>query len=543
MTPELINLLGGSAILVYSIDELSHHVQYLAGSRLRIWINAFADNRFTGILLGIFLSLLLSSSSAVTVMLVGLTSARMLTLEQVFSVMLGASVGTTFIVQLFAFRILEYGLLLVAAGVFLGSFSDTDRTYHTSRIFLFLGLLFFSMGMLVDAGKVMESNELFQFVINYFKDRPIVSLFISAGLTALIKSSSATIAFVMSLMIARNGTIMEALPWVLGANLGTTTTAYFASLKSGVHGKQAALANFLSKAVGVAICYPFAKYLAMAAVYFAGPDISRQIAHTHTLFNIFVAVLFFPFIPWGVKIVRKMAPDRAGDGPFNFHYLDPRSLSTPELALAQAQRETLRLADTVEQMLERCIHLFGTGEQKEIEALKAMDQVVDYLNRGIKLFLTKLSQNEMTPEQVQKEFELLLRTNDLENIGDIVDKNILELVRKSKKKGYSFSREGWHEITAFHEKVVECLSLSTAYFNSGGRSLYSKIILQHQHIEDMMLELSEQHVQRLHRGVKETLDTTSVHLDLLGYLKRIADMSINFTKVSGAKPEAEQPLE
>ena len=215
MSPELINLLGGSAILVYSIDELSHHVQYLAGSRLRIWINAFADNRFTGILLGIFLSLILSSSSAVTVMLVGLTSARMLTLEQVFSVMLGASVGTTFIVQLFAFQILDYGLLLVAAGVFLGSFSDTDRTYHTSRIFLFLGLLFFSMGMLVTAGKVMETNELFQFIINYFKDRPIVSLFISAALTSLIKSSSATIAFVMSLMLARNGTIMEALPWVL----------------------------------------------------------------------------------------------------------------------------------------------------------------------------------------------------------------------------------------------------------------------------------------------------------------------------------------
>ncbi len=455
--------------------------------------------------------------------------------------MLGAAVGTTFIVQLFAFHVLEYGLLIVAAGVFLGSFSDTDRSYHISRIFLFLGLLFFSMGILVSAGQALETNELFQFVINYFKDRPIVSLFISAALTSLIKSSSATIAFVMSLMIARNGTIMEAIPWVLGANLGTTTTAYFASLKGGVQGKQAALANLLSKAVGVAICYPFAKYLAIVAVHFAGPDISRQIAHTHTLFNIFVAVIFFPFIPLGVRIVRKLVPDKTGDGPFNFHYLDPRSLDTPELALAQAQRETLRLADTVEQMLERCIHLFGSGEQKEIESLKAMDQVVDYLNRGIKLYLTKLSQNEMTPEQVQKEFELLLRTNDLENIGDIVDKNILELVRKSKKKGYSFSREGWREITSFHAKVVECLRLSTAYFTSGGRTLYAKIIIQHQQIEDMMLDLSEQHVQRLHKGVKETLDTTSVHLDLLGYLKRIADVSVNFTKVSGAKPEPEQP--
>ena len=537
MSPELINLVGGSALLVYSIEELSKNIQYLAGSRVRVWINTFAHNRVSGVLLGIIFSLLLSSSSAVTVMLVGMANAQLLTLEQVFSVTLGASIGTTFIVQLFAFQILEYGLIFVAAGVLLASFSRADRTYHFARSLLFLGLMFFSMRMLVDSGTVLERNEFFKFLIGYFRDRPLVSFFIAAAFTAIIHSSAATIAFVMSLMIAQHGTLAEAIPWVLGANLGTTTTAYFASLRSGYLGKQAALGQLLCKTAGVIFIFPLIPYLIKFSVYLAGPDVSREIAHSHTLFNLFVALIFFPFVPWGVRLVRYFSRDQDGDGPFHFKYLDPRSLDTPELALAQAQREILRLSDTVEQMVERSILLFSRANQREIEALKDRDQVVDFLNRGVKMYLTRLSQSEMTPEQVHREFEYLLRTNDLENIGDIVDKNILELVRKNIKKGYVFSKEGWKEITEFHAKVVECLRLSTVYFNSRDRVLYSRLLILHEQIEDMTLDLSENHVQRLHKGVKESLNTTSVHLDLLSNLKRIADLSISFVKIDSLKVE------
>lgn len=540
MSPQLAALLGGSALLVYVVEELSKNVQFLAGSRFRGWVNELAKNRLSGMLLGTVLSLLLSSSSVVTVMLVGLANAELLSLAQVFSVSLGASIGTTFIAQVFAFRIAEYALLLVAIGVIMNSFSESDRFFHLGRSLLYLGLMFYAMTIVRDAGIQLENDELFKFIINYFKDRPIVSLFIAAGFTALMRSSAATIAFVMSLMAARHGTIHEAVPWVLGANLGTSATAYFASINGGVLGKQAALGQLLCKVVGIAIAFPIMGYLCDMANYLAPGDVSRQIAHSHTLFNVFVAIIFFPFIGVGVKLVRWMIPDRDNAGSFRFLYLDPRSLNTPELALAQAQRELLRLSDAVEQMVERSILLFNTGSTRELESIKAMDQVVDFLNKGIKLYLTKLSQNEMTPRQVQHEFEILLRTNDLENIGDIVDKNILELVRKNIKKGYTFSREGWAEITSFHQKVVEILRISTAYFNTRDRAIFSKVLVLHQEIEDLMIDLSEQHVQRLHRGVKETLSTTSVHLDLLGYLLRIAALAVNFTKARGLK-NAEDP--
>ncbi len=534
MNTAFITLMGGTALMIFSIDELSKSVRYLAGSKFRTWINLFASNRLSAILLGLVLSLLLSSSGAVTVMLVGLANARLLTLEQVFAVTLGASIGTTFIVHLFAFNVSQYGLLIIAAGVTLEAFSSSDRFTRIAKGLLYLGIMFFSMSLVVSAGKEMEHNELFKYILEYFRDRPFASLILAAIFTAGIHSSAATIAFMMSLMVARHASVYEAIPWILGANLGTTTTAFFASVKTGSLGKQAALGHLFCKVVGVAICFPLMGPLGKLAEYMGG-DVSRQIATTHTLFNVFLAILFFPFITWGVAFVKKIVSDKDEKGEFSFHYLDPRTLESPELALAQAQREILRLSDIVEKMLTKSITLFEPGRLGEVESVKAMDKLADFLNRGIKLYLTKLSQKDMTPEQVQREFELLLRTNDLENIGDIVDKNILELVKKKHKKGYVFSKEGWTEITGFHEKVVECLRVSTAFFTSRDPALNARLAILKEQIEDLLIDLSEQHVQRLHRGVKESLDTTSVHLDLLGNLQHISVLSTNFTRFNSAK--------
>lgn len=538
MDNPLIVLAGGTALILLSVDELSKHIQVLASSRLKSWINTFAGNRLYAFVLGVLMSLLLSSSGAVTVILVGLANAQLLTLHQVLSVTLGASIGSTLIVQLVAFRIAEYGLLLLAIGVFMSSFSKTDWYYHLGKILFNVGMMFFSMSLLIEAGKGLESNEFFQYATNYFRDRPVVSLFISAGLTALVHSSAATIALVMSLTLARHGTVYEAIPWVLGANLGTTTTAYFASLNGGMLGKQAALGNLLLKTFGAIACFPLIKELGELCVRLAPNDVSRQIAHSHTLFNIALGLLFFPFVGLGVRFVRKVSGSRSDEGPYSFHYLDPRSLDAPELALAQAHREILRMSDIVEKMVEKSLGLFRVYSQTEGESLKEDDQVVDFLNKGIKLYLTRLTQSEMTPEQVQKEFEFLIRTNDLENIGDIVDRNLVSLAKKNQKKGSVFSKEGWEELLAFHKLVVECVRLSTAYFNTRDLAIRNKVINLHQRINDMMVELSEQHVQRLHRGVKETLDTTSVHLDVLGHLQRVAHLSIGFLRVQGIRGES-----
>lgn len=527
-----LNLLGGSALLLYSIDELSKGIQYLAGSQFRVWINRVASNRFYGFILGAFLALMLSSSGAVTVMLVSLANARLLVLEQIFAVTLGAAVGSTVIVYLFTFKISQYGLLIVALGALMLGLSSSERFSRIARSVMFLGLLFFSLTLLMEAGKELQNGELFQYLINYFKARPLVPLILSTIITALIHSSAATIAFVMSLMGSHHGNLQEALPWILGANLGTTATAFFASYRTGIVGKRVSVGYLLMKTVGVLIWFPLIPVLA-EALHSVAPAVDRQIAITHSLFAISVVAMFFPAIPAVVWAVKKFIPDVEEDSPFTYQYLDMRTLQSPELALAQAQREMLRVSDLVEQMLDKCMRIFERRDQSKIEEIKAMDQIVDFLNKGIKLFLTKLSQQDMTPEQVQKEFELVVRTNDLEGIGDIIDKNIVEHVRKVIKKGYVFSDEGWNEIKTFHSMVMECLKVSTAYFHSRDRALYAKLVYTSGQIDEMLIDFSELHVQRLHQGVKQSVETTSIHLDLLGNLQRISSLAVNYTKLSG----------
>lgn len=541
MRPEIISLVGGSALLIYSISELSKSVELTTGARFRVWLNSFGASRLVGFTIGIFLALMLSSSSAVTVMLVNLANSRLLTLEQVFSVALGSSIGTTFLVHIIAFKLSSYGLLILAFGVILEVTFRERMVGQLGRCLLFLGLVFFSLTLVADAGVQLQSNELFRYLLDYFRDRPLVSIAIATILTAVIQSSSATIAFVMSLMASEHSTIYEAIPWVLGANLGSAMTAFFGSLRSGVLGRQAALGQLMMRLAGVAMLLPltvlFGKWLIELT-----PDLTRQIAFAHTFFNIGVAIVFLPLIPLVERLVKEVFPSDQERGPFHFQFLNPHSLRAPELALAHAQREILRMSDTVQEMLEKSVRLFKQGTARDVDLLREMDRVVDFLNKGIRLYLTKLTQEEMSQEQVHREFEFLLRTNDLENIGDIIDKNIMGLVRKNAQKGYVFSDEGWNEILAFHAKIVDCLVLSTAFFNSRDPALLTQLHRLHADIKLMRLELMELHIQRLHEGVKQTVDTTSVHLDLLGHLQRISELSVNFTYVRGADESAAKAL-
>lgn len=530
MDKSLLTLLGGSALLLYAIESLSKTIQSFAGSKTRVWINVFAGNRLAGLLLGFVLAVVMGSSGAVTVMLVGLANARLLNLKQVLAVTLGAIVGSTLIVQVMAFQISNYAMLMITLGVALSFFTNSDRGKNVSKTILFLGIMFLSMNLIKEAGALLEQNTAFRHGIQYFSHRPLAALILSTYLTAMIHSSAATIALIMSLLVAQESSLIEALPWILGANLGTTSTAFLAGFRGGILGKQTALAHFLVKVVGVGLVYPLMSQFSFL-ISALGGALERQIANAHTVFNLALALLFFPFISFGAKTVVRIIPEKEDSGPFMFHYLDSRSLDTPELALAQAHREILRMSDYVEEMVEKAVVLFENPVNRAIDDLREKDQLVDFLNKGIKMHLTRLTQSEMTKQQVHREFELLFRTSDLESIGDVVEKNIIPLVKKTAKKGYSFSDEGWGEIVSIHAKVLECLQLSTAYFSSSDRALAVKLALLFEEVEEMVAESNEKHVIRLHQGIKETLDTSSVHLDLVGFLQRIAKLSLNFTQL------------
>ncbi len=534
MRPEFLQLLGGSTLLVYSIGELSKSIQALAGSHFRSWLNQSTQDRFRGLALGGILSMLLCSSGAVTAMLVSLANARLLSLHQTFAVSLGAGIGSTLMVQLLAFKLSEYGLIILTGGFLIESVAAHAWVKRLGRVLLFVGLVFFSLDMLVQAGEMLRQEPLFQQFSNYFRSRPFLTLVIATLFAAFTCSSSATVVFSMSLLIAQQASVVEALPWIFGANLGTTATAYISSLGNDIPGRQAAVGSMLTRLTGVALLWPFQSYLGRGLEWF-GLGLSREVALGHTLFNVAIAVLFLPLLSPLVKFVQALIPSREQEGPFIYQYLDRNTLTNPELALAQAQRELLRLSDAVERLFDQCLGFFQKGDSQAVELFRENDKVIDFLNKGIKRFLTSLSQGEMSPEQVNKEFEILIRTNDMENIGDTIANNIVALVYKCRNKGYEFSEEGWRDIRSLHAKVLDCLRLSTACFSNRTPGLEKALQLQYEAIEKMALEYTERHLRRLHEGVKQSQDSSSAHLDLLGHFHRVAALSVNILKVQGSR--------
>jgi phosphate:Na+ symporter len=532
--PEFLQLLGGSALLVYSIGELSRSIQMLAGSHFRSWLNQSTKDRFRGMLLGVVLSMLLCSSGAVTAMLVSLANARLLSLSQTFAVSLGAGIGSTLMLQLLAFKVSEYGLLILASGFVIESVAGLGWMKRLGRVALFVGIVFYSLDMLVEAGEMLRQDPVFVTFSDYFRSHPLFGFVIAALFAAFTHSSSATVAFCMSLLVAQQGTLLDALPWIFGANLGTTATAYFASLGSDTLGRQAAMGSVLTRVAGVLLFWPLQGPIAYALTSL-DMGLRREIALGHTLFNVVLAILFLPLLSWGVKLVKLLIPNDEDQGPFTFHYLDRSTLETPEIALAQAHRELLRLSEAVEKLLNQCLVFFQKSESQAVEEFRSNDKVIDFLNKGIKQFLTSLSQGRMTRDQVDREFEIIIRTNDMENIGDIIANNIVALIYKCHHKGYEFSNEGWNDIRAFHAKVLETLRTSTSYFSNRSAGLAKELQKQFEGIEALNLELTEKHLRRLHEGVKQSQESSSVHLDLLGHLTRIASLSVNILKVQGSR--------
>jgi phosphate:Na+ symporter len=229
------------------------------------------------------------------------------------------------------------------------------------------------------------------------------------------------------------------------------------------------------------------------------------------------------------RVLEKIFYESKRESRFVLQYLDQGQTTNAELALAQAGREILRLSDAVEEMLMKSILMFKKGTIDEWKELKASDNVVDFLNKGIKHYLVKISHNDNTPIQTQRILELLTRASDLESMGDIVDKNILGLVRKKWDKGYDFSEEGWSEIQMLHRQVIECFKISTAAFNTKEAAVEKELDRVFHGIEGLVVNLTDQHLQRLKQGNKRSLESSSVHLDLISTLHRVAILSRNFS--------------
>lgn len=517
----ILDVAGGVSLLLYGLHLAGEGLQAVAGTRLRYILASITRNRVLGMGAGALITAILQSSSATTVMLVGFTGSGLLGLRQTMAVILGADIGTTATVQLLAFPVFNYAPGIVALGFLLYFVGRERRTKTIGTAILgfgliFLGLHLISSGMtpLADAPQVLA-------LLAALGDHPILGIAAAAVLTAAMHSSAATIGIALALAGQGLLTIHAALPIILGANIGTCAPALISSVGGLPEAKRVALAHTVFKVAGVVLIFPFLG-LFETWVGASADSLSHQVANAHTLFNLGLAVVFLPFtVPFANLVTRLVRERPQADEWAEPKYLDSHVLDVPSLALSQATREALRMADLVHDMVRDTGRVFEDGDQELLESIERKEDWVDRLNQAIKLYITKLSEKSLSNDQLKREMSLLAMINDLENIGDIVDKNLMELAKKKLYKDLRFSDPGLREIVELHHQVLKNFERVIAAFASQDAEVAKQVIEEKPRISQKERELKQAHIRRLHAGLPESIETSAIHLDVLTNLKRI----------------------
>ncbi|MGH7276271.1 MAG: Na/Pi cotransporter family protein, partial [Candidatus Rokuibacteriota bacterium] len=474
----LLALFGGIALLLYGIRLSGEALQRALGARLRSLLTGLSRHRVSALVSGAAITAMIQSSAATTLMLIGFVSAGLMTFRQTLGVILGADIGTTFTVQLIAFRVTDYSPLLVGLGFTVSFVAGRRVLKDVGQAILGLGLMFLGLKLILDNVGPLKTTPLAIDLLRAVGENPAIGLLVGAVFSALVTSSAATLG--LALAFAQQGLLPlgGAVAIVLGANIGTCVTALTASVGATAEAKRVAVAHIAFKLLGAAVVFPFiGPFTAVVAATASEP--ARQIANAHTLFNIGISLAFLPFTPLAARAIEGLvADDQQGDTPFRARYLDERSLDQPSLALGQATREALRMADVVQGMLRDVPVVFASGHQELLEDVERRDDQVDFLEREIKLFLARLGRDAIGPDLSRKAIGVISIIGNLENIGDIIDKNLMDLGRKKLYQGRRFSDAGWAEIQDVHGVVAKNLERAMAAFAASDRVLAQEVLDQ-----------------------------------------------------------------
>jgi phosphate:Na+ symporter len=518
----LLDLMGGVALLLWGLHMVLSGVLRAFGPDLRRFLSKTLGNRLTAFATGLGLTALLQSSTATGLMTASLTADGMIGLVPALAIMLGANVGTTLIVQVLSFDISAAAPVLFVIGLVTFRVGGSSLTRALGRIAIGLGLILLALHILLDTLAPAEQAPAAQALLASITNDPILCIVIAAALTWAAHSSVAVVLLVMSLAYSQFVTPDAALALVLGANLGSAINPL---IEGGSRGDPATrrlpLGNLINRLFGVLIVLPFLAPLAKEMMAFQ-PNPTKMVAEFHMLFNVALAVIFLGALDGEAWLLRRLLPEKKQpDDAAAPRYLDDAALETPPLALANAARETLRMGDTVEAMLRDVMTALMTNDRKLLSEVERRDDIVDKLNEAIKLYITKLTRDSLDDREGRRAMEIISFTINLEHIGDIIDKNLCELAAKKIKRRYQFSPEGAAELTGFHKRVCECLQAAFGIFMTGDVVAARKLLQEKSELRGAELAAADRHFDRLREGRPESLETTSLHLDVLSDLKRI----------------------
>lgn len=520
-TQILLALAGEVALLLWSVQMVTAGISTAFGSRLRAVLATGLDSRWRAFGAGLLVTAGLQSSTATAMMIASFSGAGLIALAPALAMMLGANVGTTLIVQFVSFDMSALVPLLILAGyVGMRRFGQLSAA-ETAKALFGLGLMLLSLRLMQGTMGPVGHSQVLRTVLGSLSDDPVIALVLAAVLSFAAHSSLAAILVVMSL--AATGVIetQTMLAMVLGCNLGTALNPLVQAMKGPIVARRVPLGNLANRLLGCAVGLPLLSVLTPLLERLAlGP--AQSAALFHLAFNIAMAAFFLFPLPAIARLLMRFIPDPAPEAdPSRPRYLDETALATPTIALSNATREVLRMADVVDDMLKTSLEAFEGDDPARVAAVSGADDVLDSLYNQIQLYVGAIAPDALSPAEERRLSEVLALAINLEHIGDIVEKNLMQMAGKRIRDQRRLPGEALVRIADMHLRLREHLRLAVTVFISQDEATARRIVREKETFRELERAATEAHLAEMRTGSREAVIVSALQLDIARDLKRI----------------------
>jgi len=517
----LLDLLAAIALLVWGTHLVRTGILRVFGANLRHILSRSIGNRFTAALSGVGVTALVQSSTATALIVSSFVGQGLITLPLALAVMLGADIGTSLMAVVFSLDLSWLSPLFIFMGVVLFISRQDTNTGRFDHILIGLGLMLLALRLVTASTEVLAQAPAVKAMLSSLSSDIFLEITVGAFLAVVAYSSLAIVLLTATLAASGVIPIDVALGLVLGANLGSGLLTVLTTLRSAIEVRQVPLGNFVFKVLGIAIAAPFVGlWLQYVRPYLGEP--AAVVVLYHLSFNVLVGAVFIGWTQviarWVEKLLPKSAKTPVSGRP---RHLDPSALGTPSLAISCAAREALHQADVVETMLRGMLAVIKNDDLQLGQKLRKMDDEVDELYSSIKYYLTKISREALDEEESRRWTDIISFTINMEQIADIIERVLIDIEDKKIKPGRNFSEAGMVEICELHKRLIDNLRLSMSVFLNGSVRDAQKLLEEKARFRDLERAYATTHLGRLSDNTTQSIETSSLHIDLISDLKRI----------------------
>lgn len=527
-----IGIMGGLGLFLYGMNLMGDGLQKSAGSKLKRIIELLTSNVIMGVLVGMVVTMVIQSSSATTVMVVGFVNAGIMSLTQAIGVIMGANIGTTITAQLVSLDVDFLAPVALGIGIVIYMFSNKPKHKNIAEILIGFGILFTGMDFMKEAVKPLAGYQGFTDMLLSFGHHPILGVLMGFAITAIVQSSSASMGMLIALASQGLIPITAALPILYGENIGTCVTSLISSIGASRNARRAAIMHLTFNVLGSMIfMFILSKPIVAIATAIDPTDAARQIANAHTLFNILNVIVLLPFNKLIVKLALKLVPETKGeqdDDDKVVKYIDDRMIETPSIALANIIKETLRMGEKSKESLNAAMDGIVDKSKEKIELSFKREKLINELQKSILNYLLKLSKASLNEDSRETVDALFNTVNDIERIGDHAE-NIAELAKDIVDLEISFSDVGIGELKDMYNKVVSTYTYALEAMRTSNVELACKVIKMEEQVDMMEKSCRANHMNRLNSS-SCSIESGVIYLDIISNLERVSDHAVNIAQ-------------